>query len=254
MVQINVTEESKYPPTATPLDIFITMTESTFPRQVIGKLHASDQDPQDILTYRLDSATGGLFSIDSSDGKVIAEALQTGLYTLNVTVSDGRFSTHSGIRVDVWAPSQQDLVRGFTLRLANLSAEEFLADHWRMLQRSLSHKLGVPMHELHVASLQQHQGQEVQVLLVHRAQHGTARTFNSEKITAMLEQVKANLGLSILSVKHDGCIGDDCAPLGCKSSVLLSDERVSHYSTARNSFITPGHSWESVCSCNGKKN
>ncbi|XP_062856682.1 protocadherin Fat 2 [Trichomycterus rosablanca] len=250
VVKINVSEESKYPPTATPLDIFITMTEQTFPRQVIGKLHASDQDPQDILSYKLESPTGGLFSIDSSDGKIVAEALHPGQYSLNVTVSDGKFTIHSGVRVDVWAASQRDLDRGFTLRLANLSAEEFLADHWRTLQRSLSTRLGVSTQELHVASLQQDQGQEVQVLLVHRAQHGSARTFNPQFISTTLEHVKATLGLSMLSVKHDGCTGDGCSPPGCKSSVLMSEERVSHYSTARASFITPQHSWESVCSCN----
>lgn len=145
MVKINVTEESKYPPTVAPLEVFITSTEEAFPRRVIGKLHASDQDPQDVLSYRLESMHGGLFSVDTVDGKIVAEqALRAGLYSLNVSVSDGKFGVFAGVRVHVWAASQQALDQGFTLQLAGLSAEEFVSDHWRSLQRSLGAELNIP--------------------------------------------------------------------------------------------------------------
>ncbi|XP_036424414.1 LOW QUALITY PROTEIN: protocadherin Fat 2 [Colossoma macropomum] len=252
VVKINVTEESKYPPTVAPLEVFITTTEETFPRRVIGKLHASDQDPQDVLSYRMESTHEGLFSVDPVDGKIVAEeALRAGLYSLNVSVSDGKFSVFAGVRVHVWAASQQALDQGFTLQLAGVSAEEFVADHWRSLQRSLGAELNIPRQELHIASLQQDPDSvNLQVLLVRRAQDGSARPVGAQRLDVALTTVGDTLGLRVLRVRSDGCVGDDCPERSCRSSVLMNEERVSHYSTARTSFITPRHKWESVCSCN----
>ncbi|XP_026859393.2 protocadherin Fat 2 [Electrophorus electricus] len=251
VVKINVTEESKYPPTVAPLEVYITMTEETFPRRVIGKIHASDQDPKDILSYRLESTHGGLFSVDSA-GKVVAEqALRSGLYPLNVSVSDGKFNVWATVWVHVWTASQQALDQGFTLQLAGLSAEEFVADHWRGLQRSLGAELNVPRQELHIASLQQESSPgSLEVLLVRRTQDGSVRPIASHRLATALAHVEDNLGLSVLRVRHGNCAGIACLPQGCRNSVLMKEERVSHYGTARASFITPQHSWESICSCN----
>ncbi|XP_076877989.1 protocadherin Fat 2 [Brachyhypopomus gauderio] len=253
VVKINVTEESKYPPTVAPLEVYITTTEENFPRRVIGKIHASDQDPKDILSYMLDSNHGGLFSVDSADGKVVAEQpLRPGLYSLNVSVSDGKFKVWATVRVHVWAASQKALDQGFTLQLAGLSAEEFVADHWRGLQRSLGAELNVPRQELHIASLQQKPGPTgtLEVLLVRRTQDGSVRPVASQRLATALADVEDVLGLSVLRVHHSSCVGVGCPPRGCRNSVLMKEERVSHYGTARASFITPQHSWESVCSCN----
>ncbi|XP_022539774.2 protocadherin Fat 2 [Astyanax mexicanus] len=252
VVKINVTEESKYPPTVAPLEVFITITEESLSRRVIGKLHASDQDPQDILSYKLESPHVGLFSVDSVDGKIVAEkALQAGFYSLNVSVSDGKFSVWAWVGVHVWAASQQALDQGFTLRLAGLSAEEFVADHWRSLQRSLGTELNIPRQELHIASLQQEPDSvNLEVLLVRRSHEGSVRPVDAQRLTGALTEVENTLGLSVLRVRHGGCVRSGCHEQSCRSSVLMSEERVNHYSTARASFITPRHSWESVCSCN----
>lgn len=59
-----------------------------------------------------------------------------------------------------------------------------------------------------------------------------------------------SLGLRLLGVKHDGCLGAGCPPRGCRNAVQLSAELLSHFTT-RATYITPHHSWESVCPCNG---
>lgn len=236
-----------------PLDVFITTTEQTFSRQVIGKLHASDQDPQDVLSYRLETTHNGYFSLDSVDGKIVAEkALWPGVYFLNVSVTDGKFTVRSGVRVHIWAASQQELDQGFTLHLAGLSAEEFVSEYWRMLQRNLD----IPKLELHIASLQQEQmshSPEVQVLLVYKAQNNSAWPVDAQHLMAALERINGSLGLSIRGITGNGCVGGGCPQPGCRSTVLMKEERARHYSTARASFVTPHHSWESVCSCNGRQ-
>ncbi|ROL47338.1 Protocadherin Fat 2 [Anabarilius grahami] len=254
VVKINITEQSRYPPTVTPLEVFITTAGGTFSKRVIGKLHATDQDPQDILTYKLvsDAPDRGLFSVDAVDGKIVVEKdLEPGLYHLNVSVSDGKFSIWAEVKVHVWAGTHHDLDQGFTLQLAGLSAEEFVSDHWRGLQRSLGLELNIPRQELHIASLQQQPNSvNMEVLLVRRAQDGSVQPVPVQRLTGVLSTVEDTLGLNVLRLKHDGCVGAGCPPRGCRNAVVMRQGRMSNYATARANFITPQHSWESVCSCN----
>uniref|UniRef100_A0A671LLC8 FAT atypical cadherin 2 n=1 Tax=Sinocyclocheilus anshuiensis TaxID=1608454 RepID=A0A671LLC8_9TELE len=257
VVKINITEQSRYPPTVTPLEVFITTAGGTFSKRVIGKLHATDQDPQDVLSYKLvsDGLDQGLFSVDAVDGKIVVEKnLDPGLYHLNVSVSDGKFSIWAGVKVHVWAAAQHDLDQGFTLQLAGLSAEEFVSDHWRGLQRSLGVELNIPRHELHIASLQQQPNSvNMEVLLVRRAQDRSVQPVSAQRLTGVLSTIEDTLGLNVLKLKHDGCVGAGCPPRGCRNAVVMRQGRMSNYATARANFITPQHSWESVCSCNGRR-
>ncbi|KAJ8254969.1 hypothetical protein GJAV_G00199440 [Gymnothorax javanicus] len=240
VVRINVTELSKYPPVVLPLEVFITTTEKSFSSRVIGKLHATDQDPHDVLTYRLgpDSPDGGQFSVDSTNGKITADrALEPGLYLLNVSVSDGRFRTWAGVRVHVWGATQQALDRGITLQLGDLTPEDFVTDHWRAMQRSLGAGL-------QVASLQQEpSSSHLEVLLVWR----TAEPPPASRLARIMED---DMGVSVLRVQQGSCLGLDCPPWGCRNAVHVTGEGASRYSSARTGFITPQHGWESSCFCN----
>uniref|UniRef100_A0A3Q3LLL1 FAT atypical cadherin 2 n=1 Tax=Mastacembelus armatus TaxID=205130 RepID=A0A3Q3LLL1_9TELE len=237
VVNINVTEQSKYPPSVVPLEVFITTSGGLFANRVIGKLHASDQDLQDVLTYKLvsENPDGGRFSVDMADGKIWAdENLQDGSYSLNVSVTDGKFSVWTGVKVHVWVPDQRALDSGLTLQLVGISPEEFLGDHWRGLQRSLGQALGLPRQELHLVSLQEQRDAQVVELLD----------------AGIISDIEDSLGLRILRMSHDGCLGTGCPPRGCRNAVRLMGERLSHFSTARAGYITPQHTWESVCPCN----
>ncbi|KAM3866939.1 protocadherin Fat 2 [Diretmus argenteus] len=254
VVNINVTEQSKYPPSVVPLEVFITTTGGLFANRVIGKLHASDQDLQDVLTYRLvsENPTEGRFSVDLADGKIWAdEALETGSYSLNVSVTDGKFSVWTGVKVHVWAADQRALDSGLTLQLVGMSPEEFLGDHWRGLQRSLALALDLPRQELHLASLQQLPDTQVlEVLLIWRPHGGLAQSLPTSRLAGIMSDIEESLGLSILRVSHNGCLGSGCPPRGCRNAVRVTGERLNHYATARAGFITPQHAWESICPCN----
>lgn len=195
VININVTEESKFPPLVAPLDVFITTTTTgqTFTKRVIGKLHATDQDPQDVLTFRshweaLESGPGSRarFWVDRADGRIWVDGvLDQGSHAFNVSVSDGRFTTQAGVKVHVWVADQQPLDGGLTLRLQGPTAEEFLAEHWRSLQRSLAQGLSVPRQELLLASLQPLQDpQGLEVLLVWKPRDGdeVARSLPTARI------------------------------------------------------------------------
>lgn len=186
VVNINVTEQSKYPPSVVPLEVFITTSSGLFANRLIGRLHASDQDLQDVLTYKLVSEQphGGRFSVDLADGKIWAdENLKEGSYSLNVSVTDGKFSVWTGVKVHVWAADQRALDSGLTLQLVGLSPEEFLGDHWRGLQRSLGQALDLPRQELHLASLQKLPDARVlEALLVWRPQSGPVQSLPTNRL------------------------------------------------------------------------
>ncbi|XP_034739835.1 protocadherin Fat 2 isoform X1 [Etheostoma cragini] len=254
VVNINVTEQSKYPPSVVPLEVFITTSSGLFANRVIGRLHASDQDLQDVLTYKLVSEHphGGRFSVDNANGKIWAdENLKEGSYSLNVSVTDGKFSVWTGVRVHVWAANQRALDSGLTLQLHGLSPEEFLGDHWKGLQRSLGQALGLPRHEIYMASLQQlPDAQVLEALLIWRPQGGLVQSLPTNRLAGVISDIEDSLGLSIHRVRHNGCLGTGCPPRGCRNAVRLTHERLSHFTTARAGYITPQHTWESVCPCN----
>ncbi|XP_054886595.1 protocadherin Fat 2-like [Poeciliopsis prolifica] len=254
VININVTEQSKYPPTVVPLEVFITTTGGLFANRVIGKLHASDQDLQDILTYKMVSQKpeGQMFSVDLTDGKIWAdENLEVGSYALNISVYDGKFTVWTEVKVHMWAASQRVLDSGLTLQLVGMSPEEFLGDHWRGLQRKMAQSLSLPKQELYLASLQQlPDTKALEVLLVRRPEGGLIQSLSGSKLEGILAEMEDSLGLRIPKVSHDGCVEASCLAKGCRNAVLLSGAKLSHFTTARAGYITPQHTWESVCSCN----
>ncbi|XP_061690531.1 protocadherin Fat 2 [Syngnathoides biaculeatus] len=253
-VTINVTEQSKYPPSVVPLEVFITTPGGLFANRLIGRLHASDQDPQDTLAFTLvsEDPVGHRFFVDRADGKIwTAENLEEGSYVLNVSVTDSRFIVWTAVKVHVWAATQGALDSGLTLRMAGISPEEFLADHWRGLQRSLAQALSFPRQELHLASLQMlHDAPNLEVLLVWRPQSGLVRPLPTNKLAGILTDVEDSLGLDVIQLSHNGCLGTGCPPRRCRNAIHLPGDTISHFSTARLAYITPRHRWESVCPCN----
>ncbi|XP_066572717.1 protocadherin Fat 2 [Amia ocellicauda] len=252
-IKIVVTEKSKYPPAVVPLEIFITTTDKVFSGSIIGKIHAIDQDLHDVLSYKLVSehAVSSRFSVDSADGKVVAtDVLEPGQYLLNVTISDGTFTTPTAIQVHVWGATQQVLDQGITLRLLGATPEDFLQDHWRNLQHFLGNMLGIPKQGIHIASLQQDRTSHTLEVLLVSNKHSGLSPLSSRRISTMLSDIEDSVGINIVQVHRSSCMGAGCPLRGCKSTVRMAGESSSIYTTARTSFVTPQHTWEMVCFCN----
>lgn len=173
-ISVRVIEESVYPPAILPLDIFVSTAGDEYPGGVLGKIHATDQDIYDTLTYSLAPSSSSpsstdessaLFSVSSSDGKVIAlRPLDVGHYPLNVTVTDGRFTTAADVTVHVRQVARQALDNSIAVRFANIAPEEFIGDYWRNFQRALRNIAGVRRSEVQLVSLQPSEG-DLDVLL-----------------------------------------------------------------------------------------
>uniref|UniRef100_A0A8C5UBS7 FAT atypical cadherin 2 n=1 Tax=Malurus cyaneus samueli TaxID=2593467 RepID=A0A8C5UBS7_9PASS len=258
-INIQVTEQSQYAPSALPLEIFITTNEEAFRGGVLGKIHATDRDPHDTLVYTLVAQVPkeGLFSVGAADGKIIAgDKLPHGHYLLNVTVSDGTFTAATSVSVHVWCFTQEALDKAVVLHFRHLSPEEFVGDHWRNLQRFLGNILVTRRQNIHMASLQPAAASDgVDLLLAVGEPHGSLyepRVLAS-KLTGSAGEMDQLVGLRMKKAIHVPCHGSDCAHRVCKETIQLDPGMMSTYSTARLSVLTPRHSLEQICSCNGEK-
>uniref|UniRef100_A0A8C6IVV0 Uncharacterized protein n=1 Tax=Melopsittacus undulatus TaxID=13146 RepID=A0A8C6IVV0_MELUD len=256
-INIQVTEQSQYAPSALPLEIFITTNEEAFRGGVLGKIHATDRDPHDTLVYTLvaEVPQKGLFSVGAADGKIIAgDKLPHGHYLLNVTVSDGTFTATTSVNVHVWCFTQEALDKAVVLHFRHLSPEEFVGDHWRNLQRFLGNILVTRRQNIHMASLQPAATSDgVDLLLAVGEPHGSLYEPRvlANKITVSAGEMDQLVGLRMKKAVHVPCHGSDCAHRVCKETIQLDPGMMSTYSTARLSVLTPRHSLEQICSCNG---
>ena len=259
-VRVHVREQSHYPPSALPLEIFITIGEEEFQGGMVGKIHATDRDPQDTLTYSLagEESLGRRFTVGASDGKIIAaQGLPRGRYTFNVMVSDGTFSTTAGVHVHMWHVGREALQQTVWMGFHQLTPEELVSDHWRNLQRFLSNRLDIKRANIHLASLQPAEAMAgVDVLLVFEGHSGTFSKLQelASIITHSAKEMEHSVGIQMRSAMAVvPCQGPTCQGQICQETVHLDPRVGPTYSTARLSILTPRHRLERNCSCNGEE-
>nr|XP_032655849.1 protocadherin Fat 1 isoform X1 [Chelonoidis abingdonii] len=252
-IDIRIIEESIYPPAILPLEIFITAFGEEYSGGVIGKIHATDQDVYDTLTYSLDPKMESLFSVSSTGGKLIAhKRLDIGQYLLNITVTDGKFTTAADITVHIRQITQELLNHSIAIRFANLAPEEFIGDYWRNFQRALRNILGVRRSDIQIVSLQPSDPpSNLDVLLLVEKSGGSQHPTRIllQKINSSVADLEEILGVQILDVFHKLCADLDCPWKFCEEKVTIDENSMSTHSTARLSFVTPRHHRTAVCLC-----
>ncbi|XP_058883158.1 protocadherin Fat 1-like isoform X5 [Acipenser ruthenus] len=256
-INIRVIEESIHAPAILPLEMFITTHGDEYSGGVIGKIHATDQDIYDTLTYSLASKSGNLFSLSSTDGKLIArKGLDVGHYLLNVTVTDGRFTVAADINVHVRQFTQEVLNHSIAIRFANIAPEEFIGDYWRNFQRALRNIVGVKRNDIQIVSLQPSKPSSNLDVLLSVEKAGSSYHSHEvlfRKLNTSVADIEEMTGVRILKVINKLCSGLDCPLKFCDEIITLDKNVMSTYSTARLSFVTPRHQRISVCLCKGGK-
>ncbi|XP_061100562.1 protocadherin Fat 1a isoform X2 [Conger conger] len=257
-ISVRVIEESVHPPSILPLDIFIATHGDEYPGGVLGKIHATDQDVYDTLTYSLATPDDGLFTVSAGDGKVIArKGLDAGHYPLNVTVTDGRFTAAAGVSVHVREVTPQALEHSVAVRFASIAPEEFVGDYWRNFLRALRNIAGVRRSDVQLVSLQPAEppGGDLDVLLALEKSGSPYQTHELlfRKLNASAAVIEVMTGLRIVRVVRKLCAGLDCPLHFCDEAVTLETGSLATYSTARLSFVTPRHQRTAVCLCKDGK-
>ncbi|XP_062865096.1 protocadherin Fat 1a [Trichomycterus rosablanca] len=252
---VRLIEESVHPPVILPLDVFVTVATSEYVGGgVLGKIHATDQDVHDTLTYGISrdaspSDSSALFSVSPADGRLVAlGTLDSGRYALNATVTDGRYTAWARITVHVRpAPALTGLI---CVRLGSIAPEEFVGEHWRTFARALSNTAGVRRSDVQLVSLQtDHEDLEVLLALDKTGSPEQAQDVVLRKLNASVGTIEDITGVRIVRVGNKLCAKLDCPPRHCKEMVTLETGAMAAFSTARLSFVTPRHTRTAECLC-----
>ncbi|NWH56854.1 FAT3 protein, partial [Geococcyx californianus] len=251
-IRVRVIEESIHKPTAIPLEIFIVTMEDDFPGGVIGKIHATDQDVYDVLTYTLKSEQKSLFKVNSHDGKIIAlGGLDNGKYVLNVSVSDGRFQVPIDVVVHVEQLLQEMLQNTVTIRFENVSPEDFVGLHMHGFRRTLRNAvLSQKQDSLHIISIQPVAGSNQLDMLFAVQMHNSGfykPAFLIQKLTNARRHLENVIRISAILEKN--CSGLDCQEQHCEQSLSIDSHSLMTYSTARISFVCPRFYRNVRCMC-----
>ncbi|KAI4552983.1 hypothetical protein MJT46_016277 [Ovis ammon polii x Ovis aries] len=253
-VRVRVIEESIHKPTAIPLEIFIVTMEDDFPGGVIGKIHATDQDVYDVLTFALKSEQKSLFKVNSHDGKIIAlGGLDSGKYVLNVSVSDGRFQVPIDVVVHVEQLVQEMLQNTVTIRFENVSPEDFVGLHMHGFRRTLRNAvLTQKQDSLHIISIQPVAGTSELDMLFAVETH-SSEFYKPAYLIQKLSNARRHLenAMRISAILEKNCSGLDCQEQHCEQGLSLDSHALMTYSTARISFVCPRFYRNVRCTCDG---
>ncbi|XP_073469084.1 protocadherin Fat 3 isoform X2 [Aquarana catesbeiana] len=253
-VQVKVIEESVHKPSAIPLEIYIVTMEDDFPGGVIGKIHATDQDIYDVLSYNLKSEQKSLFKINNHDGKVIAlGGLDGGKYTLNVSVSDGRYQVSVDVTVHVEQLMQEMLQNAVTIRFENISPEDFVGLHLHGFRRTLRNAVLTQKEDsLYIISIQPVAGtNQLDMLFAVQMQNGGF--YRPAYLIQKLSNARRHLEnvIRISTILEKNCSGLDCQEQHCEQTLSIDSHSLMTYSTARISFVCPRFYRNVRCICNG---
>ncbi|KAM8902406.1 protocadherin Fat 3-like isoform 4-T6 [Spinachia spinachia] len=254
MLTVRVIEESLHRPVALPLQVHIVTMEDEFPGGVIGQLHATDADPYDALTFgHTPLAPRSLFKISPRDGKIIAlGGLDAGRYSLNASVSDGRFAVPVPVSVHVEQVTPEMLREAVTIRFESVAPQDFVALHLKSMLKVLRKAASSQQRDkLHLLSLQPVGGtQQLDMLVsVETTGGGYYKTaYLTQKLSASRRQLEEVLKVSAILDKN--CSGLECRGAQCEQSILLDSHSLATYSTPRVSFVSPRFHRTSHCTCN----
>ncbi|XP_051521516.1 protocadherin Fat 3-like isoform X2 [Myxocyprinus asiaticus] len=252
-VLVRVIEESMHKPVALPLHIHIVTMEDEFPGGVIGQIHATDQDAFDILTYGHSHQQSSLFKVSPQDGRIIAlSGLDAGRYTLNATVTDGRFTVSIPVSVHVEQASVEMLHDAVTVRFDRVSPHDFVSRHLPSVRRVLSSVMATPRPDaLHVLSVQPVESTGQLDLLVAVEMPKGGGFYKAAFVTQKLSSARRQLDqvLRVSAVLDKNCSGLDCREARCEQTITLDSHSLLTYSSTKTSFVSPKFHRNTRCVC-----
>lgn len=190
------------------------------------------------------------------DGRIIAlSGLDAGRYSLNATVTDGRFSVSVPVSVHVEWASAAMLRHAVTVRFERVSPHDFVSRHLTAVRRAIADAMGTGTPDaLHVLSVQpvETTGQLDLLLAVEASGGGgyLAAALVSQKLSAgrrRLEQV-----LRVSAVLDKNCSGLECGEARCEQTITLDTNALLTYTTSTSSFVSPRFQRSARCVCTGE--
>ncbi|XP_053978063.1 fat-like cadherin-related tumor suppressor homolog isoform X1 [Hylaeus volcanicus] len=274
-VVIKVIEESQYPPDITPLEVVINSYMDEYPGGIIGKVHAVDQDQYDTLSYSLVPSSpipNDLFQIDKIDGTLVAlPRLDIGEYRVNVSVSDGKFTRHSIVKVNVDLVSEKMLENSVIVRFREVSPEDFILSHRKGFVRTVRNAMNCRLKDIVVISVQPSTDEAnlIKSRAIRQAVHndldllfavkkggsalGSSGFYSSESIREALnqhiEELEESTKLVVEEIVRFKCNKGYCVYGDCQDKIMLDLTQITPVATDVMSFVSPRHKHKMECNC-----
>nr|XP_053631087.1 fat-like cadherin-related tumor suppressor homolog isoform X2 [Cherax quadricarinatus] len=272
-IDVKIIEESRYHPVVFPLHVTVFVHTGEYFGGVLGKVKAADEDPYDTLTYSIMPDPLGVntryFTINPRDGTLSAQGgLDEGSYTVNISVTDGKFTTFSEAEAEVVDISDDMVESAVIVQLAGATPEEFLLSYRRSFHRGVKNLLNAKSRDVIILSLQNSHARarrdskkksvgksifeqgDLDVLFVVRKSSSDyyPRNFVRKKISSGRQTLESVLGLHVIGVLEDECTDNTCENGLCEERIVLDDEEVA-ITTDTMSFVSLRHHHESKCIC-----
>lgn len=293
-VRVTVIEESQYPPIVVPQEIAINSFGDEFQGGYIGRVFATDQDKYDTLTYALAPTAGSvyspssLFNISKTNGSLYAlPRLDIGEYRANVTVTDGKFTAFTVVKITVDLIAEDMLDNAVVIKFSKIGPEEFVLSHRKIFIRAIRNAIGSRLKDVVIISVQPSQEdsntirhrfrrdlqnithlldddlrdkrqiqQDLDVLFTVRKQQYTSNMpafFTSEEIRTALEdkldELEEMTNLSVEEIVKSKCTARLCSHGKCEDKFVLDPIKIDTISMDVTSFVSAHYEHVVRCKC-----
>ncbi|XP_035227160.1 fat-like cadherin-related tumor suppressor homolog isoform X3 [Stegodyphus dumicola] len=258
-----IIEESQFPPIISPLEVVINSFRDEFPGGVMGRIHATDGDPYDKLHYEVVSPFKELFSVDREDGTLVAlPGLDVGSYNVNVSVTDGKFTSYGVILVEVNMVSEEAVKNSVGMRLKGITPEDFILSHRKNFLHGLRSALNIRTKDIDILSIQPAEAvttkekrdtnRDLDVLFaVRKSPHvyyPAKQLLTKIKEKQTLFETASNL--KVVKIIKDRCTTDYCVHGECVDRIVLDETYVVSITTESLGYVSPQHVRKLECVCN----
>ncbi|XP_022242412.1 fat-like cadherin-related tumor suppressor homolog [Limulus polyphemus] len=261
-VTIHIIKESQYPPLLSPLKVAVSSYLDEFPGGVMGRVHATDSDPYDKLVYDIVSYHKHLFKIDPEDGTLVAyDGLDVGSYSINVSVSDGKFISYGTVLVEVFVVTEEAVKNSVGISLDDITPEDFLLSYKKGFLRAIRSILNVGFQDVEIISLQpsleefgrsrRSTRQDLDVLFA--VKNGIQGFYPPSIVLIKLKEEKesfeSTIGLLVVKVTENRCTKTFCDHGECIDNVVLDKVHAISITTKSFSYVSPQHYRHLECHC-----
>ncbi|XP_043267899.1 fat-like cadherin-related tumor suppressor homolog isoform X3 [Venturia canescens] len=276
-VVVKVIEESQYPPVITPLEVIVNSYLDEYPGGIIGRIHASDRDQYDTLRYALVPSMPhpniDLFQIDPSDGTLVAlPRLDVGEYRVNVSATDGKFTSYAIVKVNVDLITEKMLANAVIVRFREVSPDEFILSHRKGFVRTVRNAMNCRLKDIVIISVQASTDDSVNLIKSRATRQavnndldllfavrktapsiGPSGFYSSENIREALnqhiEELEESTKLVVEEIVRFKCSKGYCVYGDCLDRIVLDQTIIAPVATDVMSFVSPRHRHKIECTC-----
>ena len=201
-----------------------------------------------------------------------------GVYNLNVSVSDGKYTSFQSARVSVNLVTDSVLENAVIVRFGKITPEEFVDSFKNSFVKIMKNLFNVRSKDVEILGVQltygggggkeryprenregeietetQSVSRQPGVEVLFAVKQDNSIYFSRDEIRTSLEaklsSVAAQIGLKILEVRGDFCKKTSCKNGKCRDVIIMSDRQIISVSTDVTSLVFPQFHHETVCDC-----